>query len=200
MVHDDPPAGTVWDPLAAQVGQQILAALCSGEHHRRSLTVVCSVGLNVLRQMSFNAEHDLPMLVLEGSGCFADIWTEVSPTRTSTTFDPVKHRQRLSASNGFEADTNSVNHLRTVLRRGEMMIHKIDNNSGALEQMTRVALDGDQVLQAAALRQEAYCQTAQSYQRPRKVFLCLSALISFISTVLALVIDVGQSSIKFQCQ
>lgn len=157
--------------------------------HRHALGVVCSGGVGVLAQMHQSALWDVPMLVLHGTGRVADLWTELWPKRSSSMFDAFAVHKMLQSKAGYNIEIDSTHMVREVLKKGQLMIHSLENNSTAFERLFRIELNGDQLIETAKRRVSSYARTIRIFSRYRSPLSNFTIFVGLVATVSSVLVS-----------
>jgi hypothetical protein len=155
---------------------------------RHALGVVCNGGLGVLAQMHQPALWDVPMLVLHGTGRVSDLWRQLWSKRTSSVFDAFAVHAMLQSSAGYFIEIDSAHMVREVLKKGNLMIHSLENNSNAFERLFRIKLNGDQLIESARRRVSSYSRTIKVFSRYRSPLSNLTILVALLATVASVLV------------
>ena len=156
-----------------------------------TVSVMCSFGSRGLSQMAQCAAKDLPLVVLEGSGRYANMWSDLWPQRTSRSIDDLM-KAKMEGLSGNVLTGDELEDIRTVLGAEELHIHKMANNSGALETLLGAELqERDLLLHAAGIQRRVYIDTWWNDTMPQLFLICTSILITFVGTVLTIVAAVS---------
>ena len=183
----------------AEFGPTLLAALATLDKLKSEKTktptptvsVMCSFGSRGLSQMAQCAAKDLPLVVLEGSGRYANMWSDLWPQRTSRSIDALM-KAKMEGLSGNVLTGDELEDIRTVLGAEELHIHKMANNSGALETLLGAELqEHDLLLHAAGIQRRVYIDTWWNDTTPQLLLICTSIFLTFVGTVLTIVADVS---------
>jgi hypothetical protein len=150
--------------------------------HRHSIAVACSGGQGVLNQMHLAALWDVPMMVLDGSGRMSDIWMKMWPKRLVRGFDADRVQDLLQACGGYRIDMQSAHQVREILKKGSIMLHKIEASSNAFERLFRIELSGDQLIETALRRLSSYGRTIKVYAKYKKPLAALALYVGLAAT------------------
>ena len=183
--------------IPRQFGPMLFSALSRercNHRARRSVSVACSPGEWTLERMAQCADRDLPMVVLEGSGRYANIWSELWTQHASTTFDPLKVQKMLDM--GERATVLDVKNVRIVLRQAVLSIYKISQGSPkALHDLVLASLKKDDLIEQARAAHARYKATSLRYAWWYRLFFYVVLFLSFAATVLALTLSPTETSI-----
>ena len=179
--------------IPRQFGPMLFSAL---SRERCSVSVACSPGAWTLERMAQCADRDLPMVVLEGSGRYANIWSELWTQHASTTFDPLKVQKMLDTCSDYgKSSVLDVKNVRIVLRQAVLSIYKFSQGYDALHGLVLASLKKDVLVEQARVAHARYERTGLRYVKWYHRFFYVVLILSFAATVLALTLNDTETSI-----